>query len=165
VKTFSRPLLALVAFGAAVAATVGPAAARRSEPYLGPPATPLPTLGPVASPGPGVLATQAPDACANDAFLADRTIPLAGHYDVTVCGVAVALPAGMPAARGAAPAARFGLVADGTPAVAIAGPVTANPGDNVLVHGRFLRDRDGNETIAAAYVVVNGVTTPGSAQR
>jgi hypothetical protein len=165
VKTFSRSLLAAIAFGAALALTVGPAAARRSEPYLGPPATPLPTLGPVASPGPGTLATQAPDACANDAFLADRTIPMAGHSAVTVCGVVVALPPASPAARGGAPAARFGLVADGTPAVGVAGPVTANPGDNVLVHGRFLRDRDDNETIIASYVVVNGVTTPGSAQR
>ena len=162
--TTHRSALALVALGAALAATVGPAAARRSEPYLGPPATPTPTLGPVSSPGPGVLATQSPDACANDQFLADRTIPLAGRYDVTVCGVAVALPAGAPASGGG-PAARFAVVADGTAPVPVAAPVGANPGDTVLVHGRFLRDRDAGETIVAAYVVVNGVTTQGTAQR
>jgi hypothetical protein len=164
VITTNRSALALVALGAALAATVGPAAARRSEPYLGPPATPTPTLGPVASPGPGVLATQSPDACANDQFLAYRTIPVAGRYDVTVCGVAVALPAGPPA-PGGGPAARFALVADGTAPVAIAAPVTANPGDTVLVHGRFVRGRDADETIVAGYVVVNGVMTPGTTQR
>ena len=163
-KTFSRPLLTVLALGVSAALTAGPAAARRSEPYLGPPATPLPTLGPLASPGPGVLATQAPDPCANDQFLADRTIPQAGRYDVTVCGVVVPLSAAKPAA-GVSPAARFALVADGTPPVAVAGPVSANPGDNVLVHGRFVRDRDAGETIVAGYVVVNGVTTPGTAQR
>jgi hypothetical protein len=163
--TSNRSALALVALGAALAATVGPAAARRTEPYLGPPATPTPTLGPVASPGPGVMATQSPDACANDQFLAYRTIPVAGRYDVTVCGVAIALPAGGPPAAGGQPAARFALVADGTAPVAIAGPVAANPGDTVLVHGRFVRGRDADETIVASYVVVNGVTTPGTAQR
>ncbi|MEA2663084.1 MAG: hypothetical protein QOI11_28 [Candidatus Eremiobacteraeota bacterium] len=162
--TTTRSALAAVALGAALAATVGPAAARRTEPYLGPPATPLPTLGPVASPGPGALATQSPDPCANDQFLAYRTIPQAGRYDVTVCGVAVALPAAK-AAAGVTPAARFALVADGTAPVAVAGPVAANPGDTVLVHGRFVRDRDAGETIVASYVVVNGVTTPGTAQR
>lgn len=164
-NALARPLLVLVAFAAAIASSLGPAAARRAEVYLGPPATPQPTLGPLSSPGPGTMATQSPDACANDRFLALRTIPQPGQYpDQTVCGVVVALPAGSPAS-GAAPAARFAVVADGTAPLPVSASATANPGDNVLVHGRFRRDVSGAETLVATYVVVNGVTTPSAAQR
>lgn len=164
-KTFSRPLLVVLALGASAALTAGPAAARRSEPYLGPPATPLPTLGPVASPGPGALATQSPYPCANDQFLAYRTIPQAGRYDVTVCGVAVAPPG--KTAGGVVTPVRFGLVADGTApvGVALAGSLDARPGDSVLVHGRFVRDRDAVETIVAGDVVVLGRSTAGTVQQ
>ncbi len=157
-------MLALIAFAALAAVTAGPAAARHAEVYLGPPATPAPTLGPVTSPGPAVMATQTPDACANDRFLALRTIPTAGQYpDQTVCGVAVAVPAD--ATRFNAPAARFAVAADGTAPIPVSTTATANPGDTVLVHGRFRRDVSGAETLVAAYVVVNGTTYPSSAQR
>ncbi len=121
----------------------------------------------MASPGPAVLATQTPDPCANDRFLALQTIPLSGEYaDQTVCGVAVALPAG-PAgpARGNAPAARFAVAADGTDPIPVATTATANPGDNVLVHGRFQRDVSGAGLLIATYVVVNGTPYPSPPQR
>ncbi len=159
--------------GTIVAATAGPANARRTA---GPdPLTATPSPAPlydIASPPPTVDAASAVDACANDAFLSYRAVPLPYQHEVTICGLAMgdASMAEPPMGRGATRAS-FYVDTDGTQPIAVTadGPaVSVKPGDVVVVRGRYHRDNGGGEGIDSVhgasargwqydgYVMVNG---------
>lgn len=153
-----------VAVAVAVAALSAPAAARRDGPD--PMATPTPQpFYDLASPPPTVMQASAADACANDAFLSYRTVPMPFRNEVTVCGIVYDGPAPSTAR---VPHASFLLDVDGSDPIAIEGSVAAHPGDVVVVRGRYHRENGGfegiDETHTASgrgqafdgYVMVNG---------
>jgi hypothetical protein len=171
VKTLaSRLLLACVIGGIVVAATAGPANARRNP---GPdPLTTTPTPAPlydITSPPPTVDNPSAMDVCANDAFQSYRTVPMPYEHEVTICGLATSgASAAPPVGRGAS-AASFFVDTDGTQPIAVTGSgASVKPGDVIVVRGRYHRENGGGEGIdsvhaAAArgwaydgYVMVNG---------
>ncbi len=145
----TRSALAAAALTLAVGAVTSPAAARRHD-TPDPMATP--TLAPlyaVASPPPTVAQASAVDACANDAFLAFRTVPMPIQNEVTVCGTVIE---GNAASTGRGPAhASFLLDVDGSDPIAVvadgASAVTARPGDVAVVRGRYHRENGGGEGI------------------
>jgi hypothetical protein len=127
-----------------------------------PPPTPIFNL---AMPPLSVASANAADSCANDAFMADRTVDMPWQDEVTVCGTAVDAP---PDLTIGGPKPAFAIDADGTFPVGVIGALKANPGDTVVVHGRYNRSNSGGEwidrTTAAVsrrwpfpgYVIVNG---------
>ena len=145
----ARSALAAAALALGVSVVAAPAAARRHD-TPDPMATPtLPPLYALASPPPTVAQASAADACANDAFLAFRTVPMPIQNEVTVCGTVI--DAGAPAgARGAAHPS-FLLDVDGTDPIAVvadgSSAVTAHPGDVAVVRGRYHRENGGAEGI------------------
>jgi len=158
-----RLLAAFAALGIAAAAVAGSAGASTVVPTPG--ALPIPTDTPMvglANPPLSVAAPLAVDSCANDEFLADRSVPLPWTRAVTICGSVV-----QPGGRGAA----FALNVDGTPPISIvAAGFTAQPGDMVVLRGRYHRSSSGAEWIDGtqraadgnwaqpAYAVINGTT-------
>jgi hypothetical protein len=162
-----RALTALagaVAAAFALAALTAPAVARRDTPDPMVTPTPQPFYD-LASPPPTVMQASAADACANDAFLSYRTVPMPFQNEVTVCGIVYAGPAPTTAR---VPHASFLLDVDGTDPIAIEGSVAARPGDVVVVRGRYHRENGGFEGIDEThtahgrgqafdgYVMVNG---------
>ncbi len=152
----------------AVIALRGPAAADIVK--MGP--NPIPTNTPIialASPPLSVAAPSAIDACANDDFQAWRSVPTPVGHEVTVCGsvsnVAPTVPSGKSGPS-------FYLDADGTPTVTVFtnGPIGAQPGNTVVVRGRYVRASSGAEWIdqttnvvsrswsLPGYVILNGMT-------
>ncbi len=145
-----RAALAVCALGAAVAAAIGPAAARRlPDPPSMAPVDTLPVLidtQPVAlaSPPPSVLAPAAADACNNAALQSYRSIPMPVRYGVTACGTVLSVGSGT----------AFALDTDGTAGLPIA--VRGNPGmtvqvgQSVLVQGEYYREKSSAEGIDLA---------------
>lgn len=132
-----------------------------------------PTLAPLYalnSPPPTVAQPSAIDACANDAFLADRTVPIPVQSEVTVCGTVIG--GGAPATGRGVSHSSFMLDADGSEPIDVvtdgSGAVTTHPGDLVVVRGRYHRENGGAEGIDEThttngrgwafdgYVIVNG---------
>jgi len=145
----ARSTLAAVALAFAVSAVTAPAAARRHD-TPDPLATPtLQPLYAVASPPPTVAQASAADACANDAFLAFRTVPMPIKNEVTVCGTVIDA-ATSPPARGVSHAS-FLLDVDGSDPIAVvadgSSAVVAHPGDVAVVRGRYHRENGGAEGI------------------
>jgi len=169
VKTLApRNALALAAVAVVAVTATAPAAARRDSPN--PMATP--TLAPLYalnSPPPTVAQPSAIDACANDAFLAYRAIPMPMQSEVTVCGTAIGSAA--PASGRGVSHPGFMLDVDGSDPIDVVtdGPiVSVKPGDIVVVRGRYHRENGGAEGINQThttngrgwafdgYVMVNG---------
>lgn len=163
-----RYALALAGLALAVGVASAPAAARRDtpDPFATPTITPIVALD---APPPTVMQPMAVDACANDAFLADRTIPIPNQAEVTVCGTVIGNGPTINA-RGASRAS-FALDVDGTDPIDVVadGPsVSVKPGDIIVVRGRYHRENGGGEGINEThttggrgwafdgYVMVNG---------
>jgi hypothetical protein len=145
-RAASLALLSLVA----LAATVGPAAARRENvPAPEPTATPIyfPMTPPTSPPGytPTGVATMGPSlmassVCQNDRFLAQRTVPEPQHFDVSVCGLVYAVSPG-----------GFQIAIDGTQPIPVSGRNASGvqPGESVLVVGRYRSTPSSAEEIDA----------------
>jgi hypothetical protein len=145
----ARSALAVAALALGVSVVAAPAAARRHDtpdPMATPTLAPLYALG---SPPPTVMQASAADACANDAFLAFRTVPMPIQNEVTVCGTVIDGSAA-PAGRGAGHAS-FLLDVDGSDPIAVvadgSSTVTAHPGEVAVVRGRYHRENGGGEGI------------------
>jgi hypothetical protein len=145
----ARHALAAAVLAVALSAVTAPAAARRHDT---PDPTATPTLAPlyaIASPPPTVAQASAADACANDAFLAFRAVPMPIHNEVTVCGTVIA--GDVPAATRGVAHPSFLLDVDGTEPIAVAADgstaITAHPGDVAVVRGRYHRENGGAEGI------------------
>jgi hypothetical protein len=151
-------------------ASADPARAARGPelPQLGP--SPIPTSTPIFgldAPPPSVASPDAVATCANDEFLGYRAVPAPLEREVTICGTVVAVP---PEGTRGGPSARFAVNVDGTRPIPVVGTLAANPGDGVVVHGRYQRDRSGadwidriTQTLARGwsqpgYVILNGTT-------
>ena len=164
----TRSVLALAVLTLAVGAAIAPAAARRDtpDPFATPTVAPIYGLD---SPPPTVMEPAAVDACANDAFLSDRTIPIPNQSEVTVCGTVFGT--GAPSTARGVSHASFLLDVDGTEPIAVVadGPsVSVKPGDIIVVRGRYHRENGGGEGINEThttngrgwafdgYVMVNG---------
>lgn|GEM_PF-1640587 len=165
-----RTGLALCAFGAAIAAAIGPAAARLPDPPSMAPVETLPVVldkqpAALESPPPSVLAPAAADACRDDVLQSYRTVPLPVRYDVTACGTVLSV-GGAPA-RGArvAPTA-FVMDVDGTDGLPIevrGNPgTTVQPGQSVLVQGQYFREKSSAEYIDASRGTVQPYAPPPS---
>ncbi len=121
-----------------------------------PPPTPIFNL---AMPPLSVASATAVNACANDAFLSDRTVPMPWQDEVTVCGTVVDAPP---------PKAAFAIDVDGTFPIGVIHAVNAKPGDTVVAHGRYNRSNSGGEWIdrvtsaisrqwtQPGYIIING---------
>jgi hypothetical protein len=170
VKTLAaRNVLALAAVAIVAATATAPAVARRHDtpdPMATPTLAPLYALN---SPPPTVMQPSAIDACANDAFLADRTIPIPMQSEVTVCGIVIG--SGAPATGRGVSYGSFMLDVDGSDPIGVVtdGPsVAVKPGDIVVVRGRYHRENGGAEGINQThttngrgwafdgYIMVNG---------
>ncbi len=166
--TAFRSALALAGLALILGAVCSPAVARRDtpDPFASPTAAKIVAIG---SPPPTVMQPSAVDACANDAFLADRTIPMPNQAEVTVCGTV--LSSGTPASSRGLARASFTLDVDGSEPIGVVadGPsVSVKPGDIVVVRGRYHRENGGGEGIDQThttngrgwrydgYVMVNG---------
>jgi len=150
VKTLaSRAAFAAVAISVALAVANAPASARRGEPDPFASPTPAP-LYDLASPPPTVNAAAAADVCGDDVLLSYRAVPAPIEHEVTVCGLVTSgANAQPPLGRGAAPTA-FYVDVDGSQPIAVASEgaaVTAQPGDIVVVRGRYHRENGGGEGI------------------
>jgi hypothetical protein len=127
-----------------------------------PPPTPIANL---ASPPLSVASATASASCANDAFLSDRTVDMPWQDEVTVCGSVIAAP---PDLTVGGPRPAFAVDVDGTYPIAVIGALRANPGDTVVVHGRYQRSNSSGEWIdqvtsavgrrwtRPGYVIING---------
>jgi hypothetical protein len=104
------------------------------------PTAPVPSNTPILNietPPLSVAAPLAVDSCANDVFLAQRSIPAPTVHDVTICGTVLAAGAG------------FTLDIDGTSPIPILGAsgLGAKPGDTAIIRGRYHRAGSGAEWI------------------
>ena len=121
-----------------------------------PPPTPIFNL---AMPPLSVASATAADSCANDAFQADRAVDMPWQDEVTVCGTAVEA---IPDLTIGGPKPAFAIDADGTYPVGVIVGLTANPGDTVVVHGRYNRSNSGGEWIdRVTSAISRGWTLPG----
>jgi hypothetical protein len=157
-RAASLALLSLVA----LAATVGPAAARRENaPVPEPTATPIyaPMTTPTLTPATGVAMAQpgltASSVCQNDRFLAQRAVPVPQRFDVSVCGWVYAVNPG-----------DVVLAIDGTRPIRVTGKdvATVHVGDSVLVVGTYSNSAKSVEHINATGGVspLPAATTPTS---
>lgn len=153
--------LALLSF-VALAATVGPAAARRENaPVPAPTATPIyfPMTTPTVTPATGAAIAQvgltASSVCQNDQFLAQRAVPAPQRFDVSVCGWVSAVNPG-----------DLLLAIDGTRPIHVSGKdvATVQVGESVLVVGRYSNSAKSVEHIDATGGVspLPAATTPTS---
>jgi hypothetical protein len=115
------------------------------------PTVPLPTNTPILNieaPPQSVAAPLAIDSCANDVFLAQRSIPAPTNHDVTICGTVLAGGA---------------LDIDGTSPIPLRGSnLGAKAGDTAVIHGRYHRAGSGAEWIDNAQSGAGGNwTEPG----
>jgi hypothetical protein len=154
----ARSALAAVALALALSAVTAPAAARRHDtpdPLATPTLQPLYAIG---SPPPTVMQASAADVCANDAFLAYRTVPMPFQNEVTVCGTVIDA-ATSPPVRGVSHAS-FLLDVDGSDPIAVvadgSSAVAAHPGDIAVVRGRYHRENGGAEGIDETHSGASG---------
>jgi len=161
--------LACIVLAAGLGAPPAAIAARGTDlPQMS--ADPIPTPTPIfnlAAPPLSVGSPSAVDSCADDSFLAARSVPEPWEQEVTVCGRVIDAPAGL--TRGG-PRPAFAVDVDGTKPIAVIGAPNGNPGDTVVVHGRYHRDKSGadwidrvTQTVSRAwsqpgYVILNGTT-------
>jgi hypothetical protein len=162
----SRAALTALALLVAFAVPTRPAIADRAPAAAGPtaqatptpiyvPLTPPPSGPPVAAamPQPGIMASGD---CANDQFLAFRTVPMPTQTTVIVCGIVTGV-------RGPGSTQ---VSVDGTKPVTVQGPnlPAVHPGDRVAVKGTYYRDKTGAEVIDAVRNASGAVTilTPGT---
>jgi hypothetical protein len=171
IRIVRRPLAAAALASIVLAATFGaPTAAlavkvrdlpQETADFV-PPPTPIFNL---AMPPLSVASANAADSCANDVFMADRTVDMPWQDLVTVCGTVADAP---PDLTIGGPKPAFAIDADGTYLVGVIGALKANAGDTVVVHGRYQRSNSGGEWIDhvtsavgrkwpfPGYVIING---------
>jgi hypothetical protein len=173
IRIVRRPLAAallagIVSAGMFAAPTAALAVKVRDLPQETADFVPPPTLiFNLAMPPLSVASATAVNSCANDAFLADRTVDMPWQDEVTVCGTVVAA---YPDITIGGPKAAFAINVDGTFPIAVIRALGANPGDVVVAHGRYNRSNSGGEWIdhvtsavsrgwtLPGYVIINGTT-------
>lgn len=160
-----KPLSAMIGAVAAVAVSGGllwgTAYAQSMNTGTPAPTAPVPSYTPILNienPPQSVAAPLAVDSCANDVFLAQRSIPAPTNHDVTICGTVLA---------GAA------LNVDGTSPLPIRGSTFgAKAGDTLILRGRYHRAGSGAEWIDSTQGTASGnwsqpgyVNVPGTTQQ